>query len=157
MTDQQQAEDQQRAEDRPAEDQASDQDQADAEDHSDDQDQSGDADQSGDEDQVSDEELEKKRKELEEEASDHPGGEAYVEQEVRIEKATKTGETALDGTPVDKHEQERRERLDPENRPDNTEVDNTQRDFDFEKGMFEDNPEYEEAPKKFPPLGEGGA
>ena len=35
-------------------------------------------------------------------------------------------------------EAERRERLDPENRHPNTEVDNTQRDFDAEAGKFND-------------------
>jgi hypothetical protein len=34
--------------------------------------------------------------------------------------------------------EEREERLDPENRPDNAEVDNTQRTFDPATGMFED-------------------
>lgn len=41
-------------------------------------------------------------------------------------------------------EQERQERLDPDNRPDGTEVDNTERDFDPEAGMFTDNPEHTE-------------
>ncbi|HWJ82399.1 MAG TPA: hypothetical protein VNS55_09205 [Nocardioides sp.] len=66
-------------------------------------------------------------------------------------------ETALDGTPVEEIEEERRRRLAPENRPENAEVDNTDRDFDVEKGMFTDEPGYEEAPRKYPPLGEGGA
>lgn len=66
-------------------------------------------------------------------------------------------ETALDGTPVEEIEEERRRRLAPENRPENTEVDNTDRDFDVEKGMFTDDPGYEDAPKKYPPLGEGQA
>jgi hypothetical protein len=35
-------------------------------------------------------------------------------------------------------EQERQERLDPDNRPENAEVDNTQRDFDTEHGEFTD-------------------
>lgn len=35
-------------------------------------------------------------------------------------------------------EAERRRRLDPDNRPDNAEVDNTDRDFDVEHGRFED-------------------
>jgi hypothetical protein len=54
-------------------------------------------------------------------------------------------------------EAERERRLDPDNRPDNVEVDNTQRDFDAEKGMFTDDEGYEEAEPKFPPLGEQGA
>lgn len=36
-------------------------------------------------------------------------------------------------------EAERQERLDPENRPHNAEVDNTQRDFDEENGEFLDD------------------
>ena len=54
-------------------------------------------------------------------------------------------------------EAERRERLDPENRPDRAEVDNTDRDFDVEKGMFTDHEGYEQADKQFPPVGEQGA
>jgi hypothetical protein len=38
-------------------------------------------------------------------------------------------------------EEERKRRLDPENRPENAEVDNTQRTFDTERGVFEDSPE----------------
>jgi hypothetical protein len=54
-------------------------------------------------------------------------------------------------------ERERKHRLDPEKRPDNVEVDNTQRDFDVEKGMFTDSQEYDETDEKFPPLGGQGA
>ena len=47
-------------------------------------------------------------------------------------------------------EQEREERLAPENRPDGAEVDNTQRTFDTDRGMFTDNDDYtEEAPAPF--------
>src|SRR6478736_3050315 len=61
--------------------------------------------------------------------------------------------------PEDKEEieEERERRLDPENRPDNVEVDNSERDFDVEKGMFTDSEGYEEAEEKFPPLGGQGA
>ncbi len=52
---------------------------------------------------------------------------------------------------------EREDRLDPDNRPDEVEVDNTDREFDEEKGMFTDSPGYEEAEEKFPPMGEQGA
>jgi hypothetical protein len=54
-------------------------------------------------------------------------------------------------------EKERQERLDPENRPDGVEVDNTDRDFDPEKGMFTDNDDYDQAEAKFPSIGEQGA
>ncbi len=41
-------------------------------------------------------------------------------------------------------EEERQERLDPENRPDDAEVDNTQRDFDVDRGKFTDSEDYDE-------------
>ena len=45
---------------------------------------------------------------------------------------------------LDEIEQEREERLDPDNRPDGVEVDNTDRDFDVEHGRFEDTEVEEE-------------
>ncbi len=54
-------------------------------------------------------------------------------------------------------EAEREQRLAPENRPENAEVDNTQRDFDVEKGMFTDDEGYDQAEPKFPAAGEQGA
>ena len=54
-------------------------------------------------------------------------------------------------------EAEREERLDPDNRPEVAEVDNTGREFDAEKGMYTDTDGYEQAEEKFPPLGEQGA
>ncbi|MGN6780879.1 MAG: hypothetical protein ACTHJH_05195 [Marmoricola sp.] len=53
-------------------------------------------------------------------------------------------------------EEERRERLDEEHRPDGAVVDNTDRDFDETRGMFTDSPGYEEAEEKFPPGTEQG-
>ena len=53
-------------------------------------------------------------------------------------------------------EKERQERLDPDNRPEGAEVDNTGREFDAEKAMFKDAEGYEEAEAKFPPSGEQG-
>jgi hypothetical protein len=41
-------------------------------------------------------------------------------------------------------EKERQERLDPDNRPDNAEVDNSDRDFDPRTGEFEDSEHDEE-------------
>ena len=41
-------------------------------------------------------------------------------------------------------EEERDRRLDPENRPDGAEIDNTDRDFDVDKGMFTDSEDYDE-------------
>ena len=46
-------------------------------------------------------------------------------------------------------EDERSERLDPENRPDGAEVDNTEREFDSEAGRFTDSEGYTEADKPF--------
>ncbi len=42
-------------------------------------------------------------------------------------------------------EEERERRLDPDNRPDNVEIDNTDRTFDADRGMFTDNDEYDES------------
>ncbi len=42
-------------------------------------------------------------------------------------------------------EEEREKRLDPDNRPDNVEVDNTDRTFDTDRGMFTDNDDYDES------------
>jgi hypothetical protein len=39
---------------------------------------------------------------------------------------------------IEEIESERNERLDPDNRPDNAEVDNTDRDFDTTRGQFTD-------------------
>jgi hypothetical protein len=49
-------------------------------------------------------------------------------------------------TEVDNDDNEaiREERLDPDNRPDNVEIDNTQRTFDPAAGRFTDDPEYSE-------------
>jgi hypothetical protein len=83
------------------------------------------------------------------------GGQDPAEQE--FEEDLPEDGTAMDGTPIDQLKEERAERLDPENRPENAEVDNTHRELDVEKGMFTDEPGYEEAPKKYPPANEQGA
>jgi hypothetical protein len=44
-----------------------------------------------------------------------------------------------DSLSADELEEIRQERLDPDNRPDNVEVDNTQRDFDTNTGKFTDS------------------
>ena len=46
-------------------------------------------------------------------------------------------------------EEERDRRLDPENRPDGAEIDNTDRDFDVDKGMFTDNEAYDEVDPEY--------
>ena len=63
-------------------------------------------------------------------------------------------ETDDEGMDREQLEQERRERLDEEHRPDGAAVDNTDRDFDETKGMFTDSPGYEEAEERFPPASE---
>lgn len=55
----------------------------------------------------------------------------------------------FDGTPVEQILKEREERLDPENRPENTEVSNAGREFNIEKGMFTDEEGFEEAEEQF--------
>lgn len=52
------------------------------------------------------------------------------------------------------NEEIREERLDPDNRPDGAEVDNTDRTFDAEVGMFTDNPDYDGAEKQYDAIGE---
>jgi len=42
-------------------------------------------------------------------------------------------------------EEERKRRLDPDNRPDGAEVDNTPRTFDVERGQFTDSEDYDES------------
>jgi len=42
-------------------------------------------------------------------------------------------------------EAERERRLDPDNRPDGAEVNNTERTFDHERGQFTDSEEYDES------------
>ena len=76
--------------------------------------------------------------------SDSPASETSTEETT----ATRSEESAGRGKPAplgevsederEQIEQERSERLDPDNRPDNAEVDNTQRDFDTEHGEFTD-------------------
>ena len=55
----------------------------------------------------------------------------------------------FDGTPVEQILKERDERLDPDNRPDNTEVSNAGREFNVAKGMFTDEDGFEEAEEQF--------
>ena len=44
---------------------------------------------------------------------------------------------------IESIEADREERLDPDNRPENTQVDNTERQFDGEAGMFTDDENYD--------------
>jgi hypothetical protein len=73
------------------------------------------------------------------------------------ESAEGARQPGADPEDAEEIEQERQERLDPGNRPDNVEVDNTDRDFDPEKGMFTDSEGYDQADPEFPAAGEQGA
>lgn len=55
---------------------------------------------------------------------------------------------------IEKIEEERKEVLAPENRPPNTEVDNTQRDFDTHAGMYTDDPRYADLSEEDKPFEE---
>ena len=55
------------------------------------------------------------------------------------DEATETDESTEQQPDLEAIEEEREERLDPDNRPDNAEVDNTDRDFDVVKGQFTDS------------------
>ena len=79
------------------------------------------------------------------------------EQQTGDEPGHGTRQPGADPEDKEEIEEERQERLDPENRPEDAEVDNTDRDFDPEKGMFKDNEHYDEAEAKFPGIGDQGA
>jgi hypothetical protein len=51
-------------------------------------------------------------------------------------------------------EAERQQRLHPDNRPDNAEVDNTSRDFDVVHGRFTDSPAPEQGDPEYDPSAE---
>jgi len=46
-------------------------------------------------------------------------------------------------------EEDRKQRLDPANRPEGAEVDNTERTFDHARGRFTDSDDYDEAEPRF--------
>lgn len=72
-------------------------------------------------------------------------------------EAGSTKQPGADPEDAEEIEKERQQRLDPQSRPDNAEVDNTDRDFDPTKGKFADSEGYEETPSRFPDLGGQGA
>lgn len=83
------------------------------------------------------------------------GGEHAAE--VPPDESGEARQPGADPADEEEIEEERQRRLDPDNRPEGVEVDNTQRDFDVEKGMFEDSEGYDQAEDRFPPLGGQGA
>jgi hypothetical protein len=94
------------------------------------------------------------------EGGEHAAEDSAEEGDEEPEPDEDSGGTPQPGAdPADEEqiEEERQERLDPDNRPDNVEVDNTDRDFDPEKGMFTDAEGYDEAEAKFPAIGDQGA
>jgi hypothetical protein len=91
------------------------------------------------------------------EMSGHTATETQDETQHRSREQQQDEARSESGLPLEEIEAEREKRLDPENRPDEAEVDNTDRDFDMEKGMYTDTDGYEQAPKKFFPEGEQGA
>ncbi|WP_299049881.1 hypothetical protein [uncultured Nocardioides sp.] len=69
-------------------------------------------------------------------------GEQQVADEVDEEEVPTDedgNQLAPDGATVEEVEADREERLDPDNRPDGAEIDNTDRTFNEETGMFEDS------------------
>jgi hypothetical protein len=94
---------------------------------------------------------------------DHAGesstesGDEEPETDQESSDSGKTRQPGADPEDEAEIEEDRQERLDPDNRPDNVEVDNTDRDFDPEKGMFTDSEGYDEAEERFPAIGEQGA
>jgi len=87
--------------------------------------------------------------------------EHHPEQVAQDEGAAHLGDLSqqpgADPDDAEEIEAERQERLDPDNRPEDAEVDNSDREFDAEKGMYTDSEGYEQAEERFPPLGEQGA
>jgi hypothetical protein len=79
-----------------------------------------------------------------------------------IEEGHGTGDTTAafkekpDQETIEEIERTRRERLDPRNRPENAEVDNTQKTFDYATGTFLEDHEGEDLEPRFPASG-GGA
>ena len=54
-----------------------------------------------------------------------------------------------DGMTEEEVEAEREQRLDPDNRPEGAQVDNTERTFDHERGQFTDSETFDEAEPRF--------
>jgi hypothetical protein len=90
-------------------------------------------------------------------ADDGETGDEEPEIDEESSDSSSTRQPGADPEDAEQIEEERQERLDPENRPDGVEVDNTDREFDPKKGMFTDVEGYDEAEEKFPGIGEQGA
>ena len=57
---------------------------------------------------------------------------------------SESGTADLPEETIEEIERERAERLDPDNRPEDTEVDNTERTFDSGAGKFTDSDDYDD-------------
>ena len=71
--------------------------------------------------------------------TDPDGGKKSIEVDTDERLEGRDDEEDFDEIPVEELEKERDERLDPENRPETAEVDNSQRTFNPETGLFEDS------------------
>ena len=80
---------------------------------------------------------------------DPDDGKKSIEVDTHERLTHKQEEPDFDEIPDEELEKEREERLDPENRPDNVEIDNSKRDFNPETGLFEDT-DVEEPPEGAP-------
>jgi len=88
----------------------------------------------------------------EDEVQDYPGVGDFSKEGDTIkapEGEFSADDRGLDGSPVDEILEDRKQRLDPGNRPDETEVSNAGREFDGEKGMFTDEEGFEAAEKQY--------
>lgn len=76
------------------------------------------------------------------ETTDESGGSGDSDGSDESARLTKEQAMGQEEVPEDKQqaiEEEREKRLDPDNRPDNAEVDNSDRDFDVQSGQFTDH------------------
>ena len=111
-----------------------------------DEDQAGDADETSDEDQASDKDQ-SGEDDGEDDGESGDDGEDGGDGGEIVDVAPDPERTGIkvekperaDALSADELEKIRQERLDPDNRPDNVEVDNTQRDFNPDTGKFEDS------------------
>jgi hypothetical protein len=67
----------------------------------------------------------------------------------RVGMESERGAADLPEETIAEIERERAERLDPDNRPEDTEVDNTGRTFDSGAGKFTDSDDYDENDRPF--------
>ncbi len=76
---------------------------------------------------------------VESDRQDTPSEDSGVDEASGVETSGTGGGEDVSQEELDEIEAERKERLDPDNRPENAEVDNTDRDFDSTTGQFTDH------------------